>query len=278
MNIARMTLTGFADEISSDLEEQLDVLESESIRYLELRGVLGKNVLDLTDEEAERVKKRLQQRRFGVSSIGSPLGKIGIGEAFEPHVQRARRAVELARFFEAPFVRIFSFYIPKGEHEQHREEALRRMKRLAELAESAGVVMVHENESHIYGDTAERCLELLESAASDRLRAAFDPANFVQCGVRPMDDAYPLLSGYIAYVHVKDAVMGSGQVTPVGEGDGQWSELLARLRGQGYAGFLSLEPHLPARGEWEGKSGAERFVIASRALKKELEAHGIDWS
>lgn len=37
-----ITLTGFADEISSDLEEQLDVLESEHIRYLELRGSGGK--------------------------------------------------------------------------------------------------------------------------------------------------------------------------------------------------------------------------------------------
>jgi 3-dehydroshikimate dehydratase len=273
-----ITLTGFADEISPDLEEQLDVLESEKIRYLELRGVWGKNVMDLSQTEAMDVRARLVERGFGVSSIGSPLGKIKITDDFESHFEHAEHAVRLAKLFDAPFVRIFSFYTPSGEHERYRDEVIARMKRLTELAMREGVVFVHENESHIYGDTGERCLDILRTIDSPYLRAAFDPANFVQCRVSPMSDAYPLVDGYIAYIHIKDAMMGSGTVVPAGEGDGQLRELLQALNRRKFTGFMSLEPHLSATGDREGMSKPELFVLAAKALKRLLTEVNMRWS
>ena len=271
-------LTGFADEISHDLEEQLNVLESEGIRHLELRGVWGKNVLDLTEEDAARVKARLDERGFRVSSIGSPLGKIKITDDFAPHYEKARYAVKLAQFFEAPFIRTFSFYIPRGEADTYRDEVMNRMRAITSLGEEAGVIFVHENESHIYGDIGERCQDLLDTIQSSSLKAAFDPANFVQCHVKPMSEAYPLLKDHIAYIHIKDAIMGSGKVVPAGHGDGEVSELIQQLIATGYEGFLSLEPHLHAKDEYEGLSRAELFIVAVRALKKLLKEHDVVWS
>ncbi|WP_163877862.1 sugar phosphate isomerase/epimerase family protein [Paenibacillus favisporus] len=273
-----ITLTGFADEISSDLEEQLDVLDSEHIRYLELRGVWGKNVLNLTEVETVKIKERLTRRGFGVSAIGSPLGKIKITEDFDPHFTKAEHAIRLAAFFEAKFVRIFSFYIPEGEHERFREEVFRRMKRLVQLANDAGIVLLHENESHIYGDTGERCKDILEAVSSPGMRAAFDPANFVQCRVHPMSEAYPLLAGYISYIHVKDARMDNGSVVPAGEGDGQLRLLLQQLKQTGYSGFMSLEPHLQATGKLAGLSQPELFVVAAKAIKKLLAEQEMKWN
>lgn len=273
-----ITLTGFADEISPDLDVQLDVLESESIRYLELRGVWGKNVLQLTEEEALTVKERLAERRVGVSSIGSPIGKIQITDDFETHLEDARRAVRLAKFFQAPFVRVFSFYIPDGDYEKHRPEVLRRMQRLAQLAEHEGVVLLHENESHIYGDTGERCLDLLQTVSSCHLRAAFDPANFVQCGVKPVNEAYPLVGGYASYIHVKDAIMGKGTVVPAGDGDGELRELIHELSRRRFSGFMSLEPHLRAAGKFEGFTNPELFVAASKAIKRLLAEQAMEWN
>ncbi|MCI1774946.1 sugar phosphate isomerase/epimerase family protein [Paenibacillus lautus] len=273
-----ITLTGFADEISRDLEEQLDVLESESIRYLELRGVWGKNVLQLTEEELSGIKERLSQRGVGVSSIGSPIGKIQITDDFEPHLEHAKHAVRLAKYFQAPYVRVFSFYIPDGDHEKYRPEVIRRMLRLAQLAEQEGIVLLHENESHIYGDTGERCLELLQSVSSPHLRAAFDPANFVQCGVKPVGEAYPLVGDYTAYIHVKDAMMGKGMVVPAGDGDGELRLLLQELCRRRYSGFLSLEPHLRAAGRFEGFTNPQLFVEASKAIKRLLTEEGMEWN
>ena len=51
MSAATFTLSAFGDEIADDLQEQLQVLRELSVGYLELRGVWGKNVLHLDDDE-----------------------------------------------------------------------------------------------------------------------------------------------------------------------------------------------------------------------------------
>ncbi|SDO03704.1 Sugar phosphate isomerase/epimerase [Paenibacillus sp. yr247] len=274
-----ITLTGFADEISPDLEVQLDVLASEGISHIEFRGVWDKNVLKLTDDELARVKERLDARGFKVSSIGSPIGKIKITDSFEPHMEDFKRAIYVAKYFSAPFIRIFSFFIPEGDDPTvYREEVLSRMKQLTRLAEQEGVQLLHENEKDIYGDTGERCQEIFLACDSSNLRGAFDPANYVQCGVSPMTEAYPLVAPYIAYYHIKDALTESRKVVPAGEGDGQLQQLVQVLREQNFNGFLSLEPHLSAAGPFQGFSGPELFVVAVKALKKLLvEAH-LEWN
>ena len=108
------TLTGFADEISPDLDEQLDSLARESIRYMELRSVWNTNVLDLTDEELDEVRSSVFARGVSVSSIGSPIGKVPITNPFGPHLGRFRRALYVAAVMQAPYVRVFSFFIPEG--------------------------------------------------------------------------------------------------------------------------------------------------------------------
>jgi sugar phosphate isomerase/epimerase len=274
-----VTLTGFADEISADLEQQLDVLSSEGISHIEFRGVWGKNVLKLSDEEIAKVKGRLDERGFKVSSIGSPIGKIKITDDFAPHFEDYKRAVYLAQYFQAPYIRIFSFFIPDGEEPaKYRDEVMSRMKRIVALAEQEGVTLVHENEKDIYGDTGERCRDILAECNSSRLQCAFDPANFVQCKVRPMIDAYPLLESYVSYIHIKDAVMASGKVVPAGDGDGELRALIGELKARNYAGFMSLEPHLQAAGTFQGFSGPDLFVVAVKALKKLLAEADIKWN
>jgi 3-dehydroshikimate dehydratase len=246
-------LSGFADEISPDLQVQLDTLDSLQIRFLELRGVWGKNVLDLTDEELDTVRKELRSRGVGVSAIGSPIGKVGIDSDFAGYRPRVQRAIDVANRMESPYIRMFSFYC--GDRDEDRDEVMRRMQS-----------MVHENEKGIYGERPDRCLDLHQAVRSDSFGATFDPANFVQAGVRPYDEAYPLLEPYILYFHIKDAVMGEGRVVPAGEGDGQLRELLAAAKRMSYDGFLSLEPHLKVAGHSTGFTGPELFAKAKNAL------------
>ncbi len=273
------TITGFADEISPDLDVQLDTLAEESMRFLEFRGVWNKNVLDLSDSEIATVKATLDRRGVKVSSIGSPIGKIAIGDDFAPHLDRFQRALEVAHALEAPYIRIFSFFIPSGENPaRYRDEVLDRMGRLVRQAEGAGVTLVHENEKEIYGDIPARCLDILTQVNSPILRAAWDPANFVQCGVRPHTQGYESLRPFIAYVHVKDALLDSGQVVPAGQGDGEVRETIMALRASGFDGFFSLEPHLAAAGTFSGFSGPDLFRVAVKAFKDLLREQQIEWS
>lgn len=273
-----MILTGFADEISPDLDTQLDILAEEGISYLELRSVWKTNVLKLTDAQVESIKMSLDSRGMKVSSIGSPIGKIKITDDFGPHLTDFKRAISLAKLFETPYIRIFSFLIPEGENpDSYKDEVLLRMKELVRIAEQEQVILLHENEKHIYGDTGERCQVLVEACESSHFRCAFDPANFIQCHVQPMKEAYPLLDSYVSYIHIKDALAATGKVVPAGEGDGQLGALITALKERNYESFLSLEPHLKAEGKYQGYSGAELFKVASGAIKAMLQEADIDW-
>ena len=274
------TLTGFADEISPELDEQLDTLAQESMNFMELRSVWNTNVLDLTDGELEKVRSATTGRGVGISSIGSPIGKVSITEPFGPHLERFRRALNAARFMNAPYVRVFSFFIPEGQApDLYRDEVLERMGAMASEAEGAGVTLLHENEKEIYGDIPSRCLDILESVDSPALRAAWDAANFVQCGIQhPYTDGYESLRPYVEYVHVKDALAESGRVVPAGDGDGEIPETLAALRASGFDGFFSLEPHLASSGKYSGFSGPDLFRKAARAFKDLLRRQGIKWA
>jgi sugar phosphate isomerase/epimerase len=272
-------LTGFADEISADLDEQLAVLAAEAISHLELRSAWGTNVADLTDEQVARIGQALSAAGVQVSAIGSPIGKIGIADPLGPELDRMRRIADVAGQLDAAIVRVFSFYLPVGEPPaRYRDEVIDRMAALAEIAAASGLVLAHENEKGIFGDRPERCADIIESVGSPALVATFDAANFVQCGVRPHTEAYPLLRPHLLYLQVKDAIMATGEVVPAGQGDGEVAETLAALRDSGFAGFVSLEPHLAVAGQFGGFSGADGFSRAATALKSLLAALAIPWS
>jgi sugar phosphate isomerase/epimerase len=270
---ARFTLSAFGDEIDDDLATQLDVLGSEGVRHLELRGAWGRNVLDLDQAQLRMAAGLLKASGFGVSAIGSPIGKSELSQPSGFELERLDRAITAAEALDTRLIRVFSFFVPAGRAAAYRDEVIERMSALAERAASAGMILVHENEREIYGDTGERCQDLLTSIDSPALRMAFDPANFVLVGVRPMSEAWPLCNSYVSHVHVKDAGFADQQVRPAGEGDGELPELLQALVERGYQGYLTLEPHLKIAGPSGGYSGESGMRTAVRALRKLLEAH-----
>ena len=90
------TISAFADEIDMDLTVQMDVLDKYGIRYIEMRGVNGKNLSDCTPQEAKDIKRQLDARGFRLSAVGSPIGKIGISDDFEPHLEQFKRVLDIA--------------------------------------------------------------------------------------------------------------------------------------------------------------------------------------
>jgi sugar phosphate isomerase/epimerase len=274
-------ISAFADEISPDLDQQIAVLAGEGIRHIELRGAWNTNVLDLSDEQIDTIRRRLLEEGMAVSAIGSPLGKVSVDVPEDQELKRLDRAISLARTFQTPLIRIFSFYPPKGDAgdgaESYRGDVMARLRVMAVRASDAGVALVHENDTDLYGDTIERCLDVLQSVDSVNLVQAFDPANFVVSGVQPYPDAYDALQPWIRHVHVKDA-REDRTVVPAGDGIARWPELLARLRSDGYDGFFSLEPHLAAAGRYAGFSGPDLFRQAARAFKGLLDAMGWEYA
>lgn len=277
------TISGFSDEIDKMVDVQFAHLNKLGIGWFEPRGIDGKNISDLDDADCAALAEKMKKYGIKVSSIGSPIGKIGIGDDFDAHMEKLARTIKIAKKLGARYIRVFSFYIPEGEEpETYRDEVMRRMKAMCALAEREDLVLLHENEKGIYGDIAPRCADILKTVNSERLRAVFDPANFVQCGQKTFPDAFDMLAPYVEYMHIKDA-LADGSVVPAGMGEGRVSDILKALADRNYTGFLSLEPHL---GSFEGlgaleqdnkmtklaKSSAEKFTLAYDSLMNLISA------
>jgi sugar phosphate isomerase/epimerase len=277
MSNASFTISAFGDEIADKLSDQLDVLRDLQIRYLELRGVWGKNVLHLTDDEAHRARELCDRYSIGISAIGSPIGKSPIEAPIATEIANLERIIAIGGIVGTKLVRVFSFYPPTAaaDADQLVATAVERLRALTAVAATAGVTLLLENEKGIVGDTVARCQALLAGVNHPALRFAWDPANFVQVGEAQVTArGWPQLQPYIGYVHIKDALLDGSGVRPAGEGDGQVGELLAQLRARGYRGMLALEPHLAVAGHSSGFSGPEGMKRAVEALRALMAAKG----
>ena len=265
-------LSAFADEVTDDFPGQVKYLAKENVGYIEPRFINKKNIMDLTRDELNLAKKMIKDHGLKVSAIGSPIGKVKLDEPFEPHLDGFKHAVELAQFFETPYIRMFSYYAPEGRNiGDYRDEVMERISAKVKIIENTDVAMVHENESDIYGETAENCVDIIETINSSKLRLVYDPGNFVwgQKLTNNVETCWPLMKPYVVHVHIKDWKLGSKDAGSIpGEGDGQIKELLAELAAFDYNGCLTMEPHLQAAGRFGGDTGAELFSKAIDAVRK----------
>jgi sugar phosphate isomerase/epimerase len=272
-------LSAFADEISPDPQEQIDVLTRCGVRHIELRSIHKTNVLALTPLQVEEMKSLLDRHGFKVSAIGSPIGKVKIDEPFEPHLQRFERAIELCKVFSTANIRIFSYYPPGDAHDwngvsgEHVQEVFRRMEHKARRAEQAGVRLLHENEHRIYGDSPDRVAGLFARVPSPALRGVYDAANYVFCGYDPWE-GWQKTRAITAHFHIKDWKSGEAHGSLAGEGQGRWPEVIAEAVAAGYDGFATLEPHLLGGGPTGGVTGPELFPRAVEAIKAILDRAG----
>ncbi len=273
-------LAAFADEASSKIDEQIAAMERTGVSMLEIRGVDGQNVSSITPEKAKKVRSKLDEAGLSVWSIGSPVGKTNINDDFAFEEEQFKRVLHTALLLDAKCIRLFSFYGTDGKPE-YRDEVMRRLARYVELAKGSGIVLCHENEKGIYGDMADRCLEIQK--AVPELRSVFDPANFIQCGQDTLE-AWKLLKDYVYYMHIKDCVAG-GQVVPAGKGIGNIDKILPEYIGLA-SNVLTLEPHLSdfvGLGDLEGDdksdvgslytfaSNDEAFDFAVKSLKEVID-------
>jgi sugar phosphate isomerase/epimerase len=272
-------LSGFGDEVDPDPTVQAAVLLALGASHIEVRSAWGTNVSELEPQQVAALKEILDEKGLKVSAVASPIGKVDISLPVAHEVERLRRIIAVAQALDTRYIRIFSFYPAAGQSQAEiRDEVLIRMNALAAEATAAGVVLLHENEKGIYGDTPERVLDIMESVNSPALRIAWDNANFVQVGVKPYSEGYAMLRPYLEYFQVKDAVLATGEVVPAGEGDGELDATIAALKADGFAGFASLEPHLASAHELGGFSGPAAFGAAARAFAGLAAKNGVTLS
>ncbi len=279
------TLSAFADEISPDPREQIAVLKSCYIKHIEFRSIYKTNVLALSDEQIREFKKLLDGEGFKLSAIGSPIGKIAIDAPFEPHLDKFKRAIDLCGVFATPNIRIFSYYPPGNDPNfdpknwpTHRDEVIRRMRAKAEIAAKSGVVLFHENEHRIYGDSPDRVADILVSVNNPSLRAAYDAANYVYGSFDPVE-GWEKTKQFTAHFHIKDWKKGGHAAghdygVIAGTGDGNIAHSIRGAVAMGYKGFAVMEPHLRGGGPTGGITGSDLFPYAVASFRAILRDCG----
>ncbi len=272
-------LCAFADEAGSELAVQIAALKRNGISLIEVRKVGEKNVSELTDEEAIACREELAKNGIAVWSVGSPLGKVKLAEEKE-HMAKVRRVCEIAKLLGTKRIRMFSFF----EAYESPAEVKRALAEMVAIADEHGVVLCHENEKDIYGDTLERVLELIDADIKG-LRFVFDPANYIQCG-EDVAVALDALFDKTDYFHIKDVERATGQLVPAGQGDGEIAKMANMIAASGRDAVMTLEPHLKVfdgyaeidgsemKTKFNFASHDESFDAAANALKAVLSSCG----
>lgn len=255
-------ICAFSDEAGQDLDVQIRALTRNRLEGMEIRFADGVNIYDMDKEQVKSIRRRLDDAGLKVRSIGSPVGKINIETGdWAAHQERFKLLMEYSDILGAEDIRIFSFFIPQGKPAApYKEEVIERLGILLSLAEGHPARLCHENEKDIYGDTAERCRDILDALPA--LGAIFDPANFVQCGVDTLA-AWEMLKDRITYMHIKDAVE-DGSVVPPGKGIGHLPEIVGDYTARG-GRIFTLEPHLTV---FDGLSAIEQASPSDKIGKK----------
>lgn len=269
-------LSAFSDEAGKELSCQIAALKRNNISLTELRSVNGKNVKKLTIDEAKEIAQELRENGIALSALGSPMGKVSIDVELDEYLKEVRHMCELAVIFGTDRIRMFSFF----DAYEKKEKVFDYLNAMVKVASEYGVYLYHENEKKVYGDVAQRVLELKENV--NGLKFIYDFANYLQVDELPennIDVLYPITD----YFHIKDVIHATGELVPPGHGDGRIGELIARLDRDT---IFTIEPHLrvfDGYAQIDGEemqhrfhftSGDEAFDAAVAAIKELILKNG----
>lgn len=260
----KLPIAAITDEFSPSLSQALTVMKEIGMTAAELRTIDGRNLVDLSPDEIAQVRDQLDAAGLPVISIASPLLKCVLPEGpeldrrfqqdafasrhtFADQPRLAERVLELALFFKAPIVRVFSYW-----RTVHPEAAYAKVAEalgwLADLAAGAGVTIGLENEHACNVATGAEAAKILQAIDRPNLKLVWDPANALVAGEEPYPAGYSLLPKLrIVHVHAKDCHMEGHMPVwgPLGTRHILWKDQLSSLLADGYRGFVSLETHWP---------------------------------
>jgi sugar phosphate isomerase/epimerase len=281
------------DEISPDFDHACHVVSGEfGLKWIELRSMWGKNLLDLSSDQIDEARKILAKYNLQVTDIASPLFKTdwpgaprsqygskgdlhGAAEAtFRQQDEILEKSIALAKTFATDKVRCFDFW-RIDDVTPYRAAIDQKLRSAADTAGKQGILLVLENEFECNTATGREATRTLSAVESPHLALNWDPGNAVMRGEL---DAFPaawemLPKNRIHHCHVKNAVKndaGKIEWSPVAKGFIDWTAQFRALNQAGYTDAVSLETH------WHGAATPEQSTRTSWAgMKQALVDSGV---
>ena len=248
-----------ADEISRNFREAVNVGLPLGIRRYEIRFLQSGRAPMCDPAELREIERICADEGLEITALSPGLFKWtdSVQKFNQEMTEVFPRAVELAQRWKLAALIVFGFCkpgatetiadtLPRGNPPLWVIDALAEA---AEQAVTANLKLLIEPEPICWADTAAATVNLLRQVKSPALGINYDPCNDAWTLRRDPIDDFDLIAPYIANVHIKDqmdAPVGSGMPTWIVPGRGMldWRAHLRALQRSGYAGPISLEPHI----------------------------------
>lgn len=258
-----MYFTGFADEAAPSLDEQIRVTKELGWENIEMRQVAVDDspagmIHDIPEAAFDRLVEKLGKAGIKINCFGSAVANWGkkIEDPFDITVAEIKRCIPRMQKLGTKLIRIMSYAVRK-EEDQMEQERFRRLREIRRMFADTGLAAVHENCMNYGGMGWSFTLKLVENVPG--LKLVFDTGNPINSDDRAKGKPYPKQSSWefyehvrdhVAYIHIKDGVLnpqtGKATWTFPGEGQGDIPRIIKDLLSRGYAGGISIEPHMGA--------------------------------
>ncbi len=267
----------FTDEISQDLEEAVKVALENDIKNLEIRGVWGKNVRNLSKEDVSRIKSIVDDYGVRVAVIGSPFLKCHLdnSEEYRAHIKMLDNFIYQSHQFETNIIRIFTFWRLEPI-ERRWGSMIEKLRIHVKRAEKEGVILGVETEGSTNVGNCSELRKLFNSLPSDNLKAVWDVANSYFGGEIGYPDGYELIRGEVVHLHLKDFVKdpstGAHKPTYIGEGTIPYDDVFRDLLKDSFDGVASIEAGVVHFKE-KGTHAISRHVRNLKNVLEKVQGH-----
>ncbi|ANE48544.1 hypothetical protein SY83_22190 [Paenibacillus swuensis] len=145
----------------------------------------------------------------------------------------------------APYIRLFTDWIPSASYDERQKRRLFEGLRMAgQMAEDAGKTLILETHNDQWTDSTETTLEIIHAAQSPCVRVNLDIYNLYHMGEDPLE-ALEKLWPHTVNVHLKNGVHApDGTVSygvPIGDGEMDFIPVIEVLKSCNYQGYLAVE-------------------------------------
>ncbi len=254
-------LSVISDEISQDFERALDIALEYGVKTVDLRTIWKKNIAFFTDDELNKLKDLLDDRKMRIGVITGPIGKtmLPISKFAKDKENLMRnptynlsffdRIFEISDFFQTPHIRIFTFLRMGVKSE---EEGWNKMKELLtpwiEKAESLNKILHVENDLGMQVGSIEQTKRFFDEFNSKNVKLLLDPGNFFMEKDLTTPEAYVSFyeKGIVGHMHIKDPnhkLPIASTFTVVGQGKIDYPSLLKQAIDHDFKGNFILETH-----------------------------------
>jgi sugar phosphate isomerase/epimerase len=295
MSIKQYQFGVIPDEISQDLEQAFQVARELGMSYVEPHGLWHKQVAELTDAEVARVKELLDQyelrahlvcgllfRPFSLADV--ELETMETHPRFQEHLRLLDRFIEIAKSWDAPYIRTFGFTrdvggtnpSPRapdggGISAETLAKIAKGLRIACERVEAEGLTLALENARSLYANTGGNMRRVLDAVGHPNLKIIWDPANAFVAGEDPLA-GFEAVKGQIVDVHCKDAVVvdeatGLTAWARIGQGGTDWQKQLQILADEP-VNVLTIETHWQPEGQERAENTRKTFTSLKQILER----------